>query len=69
MLKTAGKTQKILIEDDEGTLKIEPNHEYHYQMLIENFLTVHEQLVPFRASCSFIQYIPSKPVKYGLKLF
>ena len=33
------------------------------------FLTVDEQLVPFRGRCSFIQYIPSKPAKYGLKLF
>ena len=32
MPKTAGKMQKILIEDDEGTLKINPNHEYYYQM-------------------------------------
>ena len=32
-------------------------------------LTVDEQLIPFRGRCSFIQYIPSKPAKYGLKLF
>ena len=28
-----------------------------------------EQLIPFRGRCSFIQYMPSKPAKYGLKLF
>ena len=33
------------------------------------YLTVDEQLVPFRGRCSFIQYMPSKPAKYGLKLF
>ena len=32
-------------------------------------LTVDEQLIPFRGRCSFIKYIPSKPAKYGLKLF
>lgn len=33
------------------------------------FLTVDEQLVPFRGRCSFIQYMPSKPDKYGIKVF
>lgn len=32
-------------------------------------LTIDEQLVPFRGRCPFKQYIPSKPDKYGLKLF
>ncbi|XP_058836768.1 piggyBac transposable element-derived protein 4 [Topomyia yanbarensis] len=32
-------------------------------------LTVDEQLVPFRGRCSFKQYIPSKPDKYGMKIF
>lgn len=32
-------------------------------------LTVDEQLIPFRGRCSFRQYIPSKPDKYGLKIF
>ncbi|KAK3701972.1 hypothetical protein RRG08_017862 [Elysia crispata] len=31
-------------------------------------ITVDEQLVPFRGRCSFIQYIPSKPDKYGIKI-
>jgi hypothetical protein len=33
------------------------------------FLTVDEQLVPTRGRCSFKQYIPSKPNKYGVKVF
>ena len=32
-------------------------------------LTVDEQLMPFRGRCSFIQYLPSKPDRYGIKLF
>lgn len=32
-------------------------------------LTIDEQLVPYRGRCPFKQYIPSKPDKYGMKLF
>ncbi|XP_055370100.1 nucleolin-like [Betta splendens] len=32
-------------------------------------VTVDEQLVPFRGRCSFRQYMPSKPAKYGLKFW
>lgn len=32
-------------------------------------VTVDEQLVPFYGRCAFKQYIPSKPDKYGLKIF
>jgi len=32
-------------------------------------ITVDEQLVPFRGRYSFIQYLPAKPDKYGIKLF
>ena len=32
-------------------------------------LTVDEQLMPFRGRCSFIQYLPSKPDRYGIKMF
>ncbi len=32
-------------------------------------LTVDEQLIPTRGRCSFRQYMPRKPVKYGLKIF
>ena len=32
-------------------------------------ITVDEQLMPFRGRCGFLQYLPSKPDKYGLKVF
>uniref|UniRef100_A0A8C4PWG8 PiggyBac transposable element-derived protein domain-containing protein n=1 Tax=Eptatretus burgeri TaxID=7764 RepID=A0A8C4PWG8_EPTBU len=32
-------------------------------------VTVDEQLVSFRGRCKFLQYIPKKPAKYGLKIF
>lgn len=32
-------------------------------------VTVDEQLLPFRGRCPFIQYIPSKPAKYGIKIW
>ena len=34
-----------------------------------SFLTIDEQLVPFRERCKFRMYIPSKPDKYGLKIY
>lgn len=33
------------------------------------FVTVDEQLVPYRGRCPFKQFIPSKPAKYGLKIW
>ncbi|XP_005103253.1 uncharacterized protein LOC101852942 [Aplysia californica] len=32
-------------------------------------ITFDEQLVPCRGRCSFIQYTPSNPGKYGIKIF
>ncbi|GBP47724.1 PiggyBac transposable element-derived protein 4 [Eumeta japonica] len=32
-------------------------------------LTIDEQLVPFRGRVSFKQYLPSKPDKYGMKIW
>lgn len=32
-------------------------------------VTIDEQLVPFRGRCKFRQYMPSKPTKYGIKIF
>uniref|UniRef100_A0A669F538 PiggyBac transposable element-derived protein domain-containing protein n=1 Tax=Oreochromis niloticus TaxID=8128 RepID=A0A669F538_ORENI len=32
-------------------------------------ICVDEQLVPFRGRCDFKQYIPTKPAKYGLKIW
>ena len=36
---------------------------------LSEFLTIDETLVPFWGRCNFIQYIPSKPAKYGVKIF
>ncbi|XP_069604265.1 piggyBac transposable element-derived protein 4-like [Ranitomeya imitator] len=33
------------------------------------YVTVDEQLLAFRGPCKFIQYMPSKPAKYGIKIF
>ena len=32
-------------------------------------VTVDEQLYPFRGRCRYVQYMPSKPAKYGLKFW
>ena len=32
-------------------------------------LTVDEQLMPWRGRCAFLQYLPLKPDKYGIKIF
>ncbi|XP_025754432.1 piggyBac transposable element-derived protein 4-like [Oreochromis niloticus] len=32
-------------------------------------ICIDEQLVPFRGRCKFKQYIPTKPAKYGLKIW
>ncbi|XP_070964753.1 piggyBac transposable element-derived protein 4-like [Oncorhynchus clarkii lewisi] len=32
-------------------------------------VTVNEQLVPFKGRCPFRQYMPSKPAKYGIKIW
>lgn len=36
---------------------------------LSEFMTIDEMLVPFRGRCGFIQYIPNKPAKYGIKIF
>lgn len=33
------------------------------------FVTIDEMLCAFRGRCGFIQYMPAKPAKYGLKLY
>lgn len=49
-----------------------------FQMLVDNLrinykpsenITVDEQLFPFRGRTRFTQYIPSKPAKYGIKVW
>jgi hypothetical protein len=44
-------------------------HNINGAMIPGPFLTVDERLAPFRGRCSFIQYMPSKPAKYGIKLW
>ena len=39
----------------------------HYAM--SAYVTIDEQLIPFRWRCGFRQYMPKKPDKYGMKLF
>ena len=36
---------------------------------VSEFVTVDEKLEAFRGRCSFKQYIPSKPNKYGIKIY
>lgn len=36
---------------------------------VSAYVTIDEQLIPFRGRCGFCQYMPSKPDKYGMKLF
>lgn len=43
------------------------NFERHYSP--SEYLTIDEQLLAFRGRCSFRQYIPNKPSKYGIKTF
>nr|XP_022909932.1 piggyBac transposable element-derived protein 4-like [Onthophagus taurus] len=43
------------------------NCQQHYT--ISEFTTVDEKLEAFRGRCGFRQYIPSKPSKYGIKIF
>lgn len=46
----------------------EVNNFRKYYLSGEN-ITVDEQLVPFRGRCPFQQYMPSKPDKYGMKIW
>lgn len=36
---------------------------------VGEFVTIDEMLVAFRGRCGFIQYMPQKPAKYGLKYY
>nr|XP_022911139.1 piggyBac transposable element-derived protein 4-like [Onthophagus taurus] len=45
------------------------NHNCKQVYTVSEYCTLDEQLVPFRGRCSFRMYIPSKPAKYGLKIF
>lgn len=47
--------------------KFNKNCEKNYN--VGCFVTVDEKLESFRGRCSFRQYIPNKPAKYGIKIF
>ena len=39
------------------------------QFSLGAYTTIDEQLVPFIGRCPFLQYMPNKPAKYGIKIF
>ncbi|VVC36838.1 PiggyBac transposable element-derived protein [Cinara cedri] len=43
------------------------NCKTHY--LLGEYVSLDEKLIAFRGRCSFSMYIPSKPAKYGIKVF
>ena len=59
------------------TDKLAPIRNFHQEFVnncishynISEFVTIDEMLHPFRGRCGFVQYIPNKPAKYGLKLY
>lgn len=44
-------------------------HNFQTNFIPSEYLTIDEQLISFRGRCSFRQYIPSKPARYGIKIF
>jgi hypothetical protein len=44
-------------------------HSAQGAMIPGPFLTIDERLAPYRGRCKFVQYMPSKPAKYGIKLW
>lgn len=44
---------------------------YNFQnnFIASEFLIIHEQILAFRGHCCFKQCIPSKPERYGIKMF
>lgn len=44
-------------------------HKCKSAFIPSSYLSIDEQLVAFRGRCGFRQYLPSKPAKYGLKVF
>ena len=67
------KTQGMQVEEGMYSLLSETsgrnfeNLSRHY--IPGPFITIDEQLVLFRGTCSFLQYLPSKPDRHGLKIF
>ncbi|CAH2006447.1 unnamed protein product [Acanthoscelides obtectus] len=42
---------------------------FQKNFISSEFLTIDEQLLAFRGRCSFRQYMPRKPARYGVKMF
>ncbi|XP_027129155.1 piggyBac transposable element-derived protein 4-like [Larimichthys crocea] len=76
--------RRVIRFDDKRTraLRLETDHMAAFRYVWDCFLancrrqfipsdcvTIDEQLVPFRGRCKFRQYMPSKPAKYGIKIF
>ncbi|KAJ4942402.1 hypothetical protein JOQ06_012268 [Pogonophryne albipinna] len=75
--------RRLLRFDDKRTRasRLETDHMTAFRYIWDLFLvcrqkfipsdcvTVDEQLVPFRGRTMFLQYMPSKPAKYGIKIF
>ena len=76
--------RRLIRFDDKRTraVRLETDHMAAFRYVWDCFLanckrvfvpsdcvTIDEQLVPFRGRCKFLQYMPSKPAKYGIKIF
>ncbi|KAE8289464.1 hypothetical protein D5F01_LYC11165 [Larimichthys crocea] len=83
-LKRYEDIRRVIRFDDKRTraLRLETDHMAAFRYVWDCFLancrrqfipsdcvTIDEQLVPFRGRCKFRQYMPSKPAKYGIKIF
>ncbi|ENN77514.1 hypothetical protein YQE_05993, partial [Dendroctonus ponderosae] len=63
-------------EDRRKTDKLAPIRDFHQEFVsncianfnVGEFVTIDEMLHSFRGRCSFVQYIPNKPAKYGIKI-
>ncbi|KAF2879420.1 hypothetical protein ILUMI_26748 [Ignelater luminosus] len=53
------------IRDESDEFKSQCKKNYQ----VGEYSTVHEMLEAFRGRCKFQQHIPSKPAKYGIKVF
>ena len=53
------------LRDQWEDFKVNLSREYVHRPTI----TEDDQLMPWRRQCAFLQYVPSKPDKYGIKIF
>jgi hypothetical protein len=66
-----GRTQRKKVDKITHIRWIFENFVSNYKKLysISEYACVDEKLQSFRGRCSFQQYMPNKPVKYGIKIF